>query len=31
MKKGFFGYGRCPHCDAFLKQKDFRKEYLLEL
>ena len=21
-KKGFFGYGRCPHCDAFLKEKD---------
>ena len=25
MKKGFFGYGRCPHCDAFLKQKDLEK------
>ena len=21
-KKGFFGYGLCPHCDAFLKEKD---------
>jgi len=21
-KKGFFGYGRCPHCEAFLKEKD---------
>ena len=25
MKKGFFGYGRCPHCDAFLKEKDLEK------
>tara|TARA_B100000929_G_C15245310_1_gene331310 strand:- start:93 stop:194 length:102 start_codon:yes stop_codon:yes gene_type:complete len=20
--KGFFGYGRCPHSDAFLKEKE---------
>ena len=25
MKKGFFGYGRCPHCDSFLKEKDLEK------
>ena len=25
MKKGFFGYGRCPNCDAFLKEKDLEK------
>jgi len=25
MKKGFFGYGRCPHCEAFLKEKDLVK------
>ena len=24
-KKGFFGYGHCPHCDAFLKEKDLEK------
>jgi hypothetical protein len=23
--KGFFGYGRCPHCEAFLKEKDLVK------
>lgn len=25
MKKGFFGYGRCPNCDAFLKKNDLVK------
>jgi|TARA_Y100000310_G_C20643648_1_gene795349 hypothetical protein len=25
MKEGFFGYGRCPECEAFLKEKDLEK------
>ena len=24
-KKGFYGKGRCPKCDSFLKQKDLDK------
>ena len=23
--KGFFGYGHCPNCNAFLKEKDLEK------